>query len=92
MATAQEKMEALAIWVAISILSVTMALIGTPIWSTIVSILNAFQMTGPVALQQTHSVQYIPMIYYGFWVCLEIAVIIRTVFVVWSRTTYETEF
>lgn len=92
MATAQEKMEALVYWVGGSILTVTMALMGTPIWATIIGILNSFQMVGSAAQQNLHAVQPIPMAYYGFLICFEIALIIRTVFVVWSRTTYETSF
>ena len=89
MATAQEKMEALAFWVAGSILTVTCALMGTPIWSTVIGVLNSLNMTGQLAQSNLHAVQPIPMMYYGFLVCFEIALIIRTAFVVWSRTTYE---
>ena len=92
MASAPEKMEALAFWVATSILVVTMALMGSPIWSTVIGILNSMSITGANNISNLHAVQPIPMIYYGFLVCFEIAVIIRTVFVVWSKSTYENTF
>ena len=92
MASAAEKMEALAFWVAASILVVTMALMGSPIWSTVIGILNSMSITGANNISNLHAVQPIPMIYYGFLVCFEIAVIIRTVFVVWSKSTYENTF
>jgi hypothetical protein len=92
MASAPEKMEALAFWVATSILVVTMALLGTPIWATVIGILNSMSITGANNISNLHAVQPIPMIYYGFLVCFEIAVIIRTVFVVWSKSTYENTF
>jgi hypothetical protein len=90
MATAQEKMEAITYWAAASILTITMALAGTPIWSTINTINNNLKMVGNGA--SMHAVQGVPGEYYGFLICFEIAVILRTVFVVWSRTTYETGF
>ena len=92
MASAPEKMEALAYWVAASILVVTMALMGSPIWATVIGILNSMSITGANNISNLHAVQPIPMIYYGFLVCFEIAVIIRTVFVVWSKSTYENTF
>jgi len=92
MASAPEKMEALAFWVATSILVVTMALMGSPIWATVIGILNSMSITGANNISNLHAVQPIPMIYYGFLVCFEIAVIIRTVFVVWSKSTYENTF
>ena len=87
MATAQEKLEAIVYWAGASILTITMALAGTPIWSTVNNINNGLQMVGNGASMQ--AVQGIPGEYYGFLVAFEVAVIIRTVFVVWSRTTYE---
>ena len=92
MATASEKMESLAYMAAGSILTVTMALFGTPLWSTVYTILNALNMSGDFTRQNLHSVQALPMMYYGFLVAFEIALIIRTVFVVWSQTTYETQY
>ena len=92
MATAQEKMDALVIWVSSSIITVTMAFHGTPIWNTVITILNAWHLSGSMAMSNLHAVQPVPMMYYGFLVAFEIAVIIRTVFVVWSRTTYEQGF
>jgi hypothetical protein len=92
MATAAEKMEALAYWAGGSILCATMALMGTPIWGTIYGVLNALNMTGDFTRSNLHAVQPIPMMYYGFLVAFEIALIIRTVFVVWSKTTYETSY
>ena len=92
MATAQEKMDALVIWVSSSIITVTMAFLGTPIWNTVITILNAWHLSGTMAMSNLHAVQPVPMMYYGFLVAFEIAVIIRTVFVVWSRTTYEQGF
>ena len=89
MATAQEKMDALVIWVSASIITVTMAFLGTPIWNTVTNILNAWHLTGTMAMSNLHAVQPVPMMYYGFLVVFEIAVIVRTVFVVWSRSTYE---
>ena len=89
MASAPEKIEALAYWVGTSILVVTCALMGTPIWSTVIGILNAMNIVGVNNISNLHAVQPIPMMYYGFLVCFEIAVIIRTVFVVWSKSTYE---
>ena len=88
MATAQEKMEALAYWAGASVLTITMALAGTPIWSTINNINNQLHMIGSFSIQNMNTVQGVPSEYYGFLVCFEVAVIIRTVFVVWSRTTY----
>lgn len=92
MATVQEKIEAVAYWAGASILTITMALAGTPIWSIIDSINNNLHMVGATAAQNMHAVQGVPGEYYGFLVCFEIAVILRTVFVVWSRTTYEQGF
>jgi hypothetical protein len=92
MATAQDKIEALAYLVGGTILCITMAIFGSPLWSTIMTINNAFHITGAEGMNNLHAVQPIPMIYYGFLVCFDIALIIRTVFVVWSRTTYETGF
>ena len=89
MATAQEKMDALVIWVSSSIITVTLAFLGTPIWGTVMSVLNSLHLTGSLAMSNLHAVQPVPTMYYGFLVVFEIAVIIRTVFVVWSRTTYE---
>jgi hypothetical protein len=89
MASAAEKMEALAYWVAASILTVTCALMGTPIWATIMGVLNSLNIVGANNISNLHAVQPIPMMYYGFLVCFEIAVILRTVFVVWSKSTYE---
>lgn len=88
MATAPEKMEALAYWAGGSILTVTMAFMGTPIWSTVYGVLNALNMSGDFARSNLRAVQPIPMMYFGFLVAFEIALIIRTVFVVWSKTTY----
>jgi len=92
MASAPEKMEALAFWVATTILVITVALLGSPIWSTIIGVLNSLSITGANNISNLHAVQPIPMIYYGFLVCFEIAVIIRTVFVVWSKSTYDSTF
>lgn len=92
MATAQEKLEAIMYWACASILTITMALAGTPIWSIIDGINNNLHMVGAAAAQNMHSVQGVPGEYYGFLVAFEIAVILRTVFVVWSRTTYEQGF
>ena len=89
MASAQEKMDALVIWVSASIITVTMAFLGTPIWNTVTNILNAWHLTGAMAMSNLHAVQPVPMMYYGFLVVFEIAVIVRTVFVVWSKSTYE---
>jgi len=89
MATAAEKMEALAYWAAGSILTVTMAFMGTPIWATVYGVLNALNMSGEFTRSNLHAVQPIPMMYFGFLVAFEIALVIRTVFVVWSKTTYE---
>lgn len=88
MATAPEKMEALAYWAGGSILTVTMAFMGTPIWSTVYGVLNALNMSGDFTRSNLHAVQPIPMMYFGFLVAFEIALVIRTVFVVWSKTTY----
>ena len=90
MAAAAEKMEALAYWVACSILTVTCALLGTPIWSIVIGILNSMHITGELGASNLNAVQPIPMMYYGFLVVFEIAVILRTAFVVWSKSTYET--
>ena len=92
METAQEKMEAVVYWAGASILTVTMALAGTPIWSTINGINNNLHMVGTLAAQNMHTVQGVPGFYYAFLIIFEIAVIIRTVFVVWSRTTYQQGF
>ena len=92
MASAPEKIEALAYWIAASVLCVTCALLGTPVWSTVLGVLNSFNIIGSAGVGNLHAVQPIPMMYYGFLICFEIAVIIRTVFVVWSKTTYETNF
>ena len=92
MASAPEKMEALAFWVATTILVITVALLGSPIWAVIIGVLNSLSITGANNISNLHAVQPIPMIYYGFLVCFEIAVIIRTVFVVWSKSTYENTF
>ena len=89
MATSQEKMEALAYWAGGSILTITCALMGTPIWSTVIGILNSLNMVGNAARANLHAVQPIPMMYYGFLICFEIALILRTAFVVWSKTTYQ---
>jgi hypothetical protein len=92
MASAQEKIEAVAYWIAGSILCVTMALFGTPLWATISSINNAFHMSGTMAASNLHAVQGVPLQYYGFLVAFEVALILRTVFVVWSRGSYESNF
>lgn len=92
MATAQDKIEALAYWVGGSILCITCALLGAPLWSIINGINNGFHITGDMGMSNLHAVQPVPMLYYGFLVCFEIALIIRTVFVVWSVTTYETNY
>lgn len=92
MASAAEKMEALAYWVAASILTVTCALLGTPLWGTVIGILNAMTITGAGNMANLHAVQPVPMMYYGFLICFEAAVIIRAVFVVWSKGTYESTF
>jgi hypothetical protein len=89
MASAAEKMEALAYWVAGSILCVTCALLGTPIWSLVIGMTNSFQITGAQGISNLHAVQPIPMEYYGFLIVFEIALILRTTFVVWSRSTYD---
>jgi hypothetical protein len=89
MASAAEKMEALAYWVAGSILCVTCALLGTPIWSIVIGLTNGFNITSTAGINNLHAVQSIPMEYYGFLVIFEVALILRTVFVVWSRTTYD---
>ncbi len=88
MASAQEKMDALAIWIAMSIFNITMCLMGSPIWGIVVSINNGFHIVGDSGMSNLHAVQPIPMIYYGFFVCLEIAIVLRTVFVIWGKTTY----
>jgi hypothetical protein len=92
MASGAEKMEALAYWAGGSILTVTMALMGTPIWGTVYGVLNALNMSGDFTRSNLHAVQPIPMMYYGFLVAFEIALILRTVFVVWSKTTYDTSY
>jgi hypothetical protein len=89
MATVQEKIEALVYWVAGSILLVTCAILGTPVWSTILTILNTMRISGTLGISSLHAVQPIPMMYYGFLVIFEIALILRTVFVVWSKTSYQ---
>jgi len=92
MASTQEKMEAMAIWVGGSILCLTMAFFGTPLWSIINGINSAFHITGEMGMSNLHAVQPIPMIYYGFLVVFEIALIVRTAFVVWSSGSYETGY
>lgn len=92
MSSAQEKMEALAYWVGGSLLCLTMAYFGTPLWSLIQGINSGFGITGDLGMSNLHAVQPIPMIYYGFLVAFECALVIRTVFVVWSQTTYETGY
>lgn len=92
MATVQEKMEAVAYWVGGSILCVVMAFFGTPLWGTIQSINDGFQISGAQAMSNMHAVQPVPMVYYGFLVAFEIALISRTAFIVWSRTTYESAY
>lgn len=82
-------MEALAYWVGGSILCITCALLGTPLWSTVIGITNSFHITGDLGMSNLHAVQPVPMIYYGFLVVFEVALIIRTAFVVWSRGDYE---
>jgi hypothetical protein len=89
MASVQDKMEALAYWVGGSILCVVMAFFGTPLWSLIHGINSGFGITGEMGMSNLHAVQPIPLIYYGFLGAFEIALIIRTAFVVWSATTYE---
>jgi hypothetical protein len=88
MSTAQEKMDALAIWVAMSIFNVTMCLLGTTIWGVVDSINSGFHISGDIGMAGLHAVQPVPMIYYGFFVVLEFAIVLRTVFVIWSKTTY----
>lgn len=92
MATVQDKMEAVAYWVGGSILVVMMALFGTPLWGLISSINNGFHITGTMGMSNLHAVQPVPMIYYGFLVAFEIALIVRTAFVCWSATTYEVSY
>ncbi len=92
MASPAEKIEALAFWVGGSILLITCALLGTPLWSIIIGIQNSFGIVGEAGMSNLHAVQPIPMIYYGFLVVFEIALILRTVFVVWSRGSYETNY
>ncbi len=89
MASVQEKMEALAYWVGGTILVITMAFFGTPLWSIINGINSGFSITGDMGLSNLHAVQPIQMIYYGFLVVFEIALIVRTAFVVWSSGSYE---
>lgn len=92
MASAQEKMQALSYWIAGSIITITVALLGTPLFDTISKINNAFHMTGSLAESNMHAVQGVPMEYYTFLICFEVALIIRTAFVVWSRGSYESSF
>jgi len=89
MATAQEKMESLALWVGGSLLVLTCAFLGTPLWSIISGVNSAFHITGELGMSNLHSVQPVPMIYYGFLIVFEIALIVRTAFVVWSTGSYE---
>ena len=90
MATVQDKMESMVYAVCGSLLTITCALLGGPLWSIIITVQNSFHITGDAGMSNLHAVQPVPMIYYGFLVVFEIALIVRTVFVVWSRTTYET--
>jgi len=92
MATPAEKMEALAYWAGGSILTVTMAFMGTPIWGTVYGVLNALNMSGDFTRANLHAVQPIPMMYYGFLVAFEVALIIRTAFVVWSKGEYGAQY
>ena len=92
MASAPEKMEALAYMAGGSILTVTMAFMGTPLWGTIYGILNGLNMAGDFTRSNLQAVQPIPMMYYGFLVAFEIALIIRTVFVIWSKSAYESTY
>lgn len=92
MATVQDKMEAVAYWVAGSILTFVMAIFGGPLWSIVATVQNSFHITGEMGMSNLHAVQPVPMIYYGFLVGFEIALIVRTAFVVWSAGSYESSF
>lgn len=92
MASAQDKLEALTYWVAGSILLVTLAVLGSPLWAIVQGVNAGFHITGTLGQATLHAVQPVPMLYYGFLVVFEIALIIRTVFVVWSRGGYESSF
>ena len=92
MASAPEKIEAIVYMAAGSILTVTMAFMGTPIWGTIYGVLNGLNMSGAFTRSNLQAVQPIPMMYYGFLVAFEIALIIRTVFVIWSKSAYESTY
>ena len=92
MASAQEKMEAIAYWAGGSVLAITCAFLGTPVWSVVSNINNGFHITGEMGMSNLHAVQPVPMLYYGFLVCFEVALIIRTVFVVWSVGQYESNY
>ena len=88
MASAPEKIEAIVYMAAGSILTVTMAFMGTPIWGTIYGVLNGLNMSGAFTRSNLQAVQPIPMMYYGFLIAFEVALLIRTVFVVWSKSEY----
>ena len=89
MASAPEKIEAIVYMAAGSILTVTMAFMGTPIWGTIYGVLNGLNMSGASTRSNLQAVQPTPMMYYGFLIAFEVALLIRTVFVVWSKSQYE---
>lgn len=92
MATVQDKMEAVAYWVAGSILTFVMAIFGGPLWSIVATVQNGFHITGEMGMSNLHAVQPVPMIYYGFLTAFEISLIIRTAFVVWSSGSYESQY
>ena len=92
MASAPEKIEAIVYMAAGSILTVTMAFMGTPIWGTIYGVLNGLNMSGAFTRSNLQAVQPIPMMYYGFLVAFEVALVIRTVFVIWSKSAYESTY
>ena len=92
MASAPEKIEAIVYMAAGSILTVTMAFMGTPIWGTIYGVLNGLNMSGAFTRSNLQAVQPIPMMYYGFLIAFEVALLIRTVFVIWSKSAYESTY
>jgi len=88
MATVQEKIEALAYMVCTAILCLVGVLFGSVLFATTNNILTGWNIQGAWGLGMLHAVQPNELIYYGVIFVFFIAMIVRTVFVVFSKTTY----